>query len=415
MFARLALEVRAEDFGITEVRFTHARRMTMYFSKLIDNLRQMLRSNRPSRPQSARPQFSVEELEARTVLSVLPPAPTGLAVVIRNEDPHSNPLAHSAFKQEVDLISNPNISGVAFQIDWKNIEPTKPNGPSPLEPDWSRLDEVFQAADKAGKWVQLLIFPGFWSPSWVTAHDSGVVTHVFKVQYGYQNDHEPMKLPMPWDKVYLQEWTDFLKLVGQRYGNDPAFRMIAAAGPTSVSDEFTEPDHKNVDRWTGYQYSLRKYDDAWHQVFEAYANDFKQQYVSLSHGTGIALTDHEIEAIVNHGSRVLNPRFAYQSSALTGNPEHHETAIQSVLDRIGQFVTGFQLGHSVEGTSPGDPAHALVRAIDNGLQLNAAGAQGGQHVDYIEVHAEDVAAPDLQPVLAWAASLFPQERGLRVI
>jgi hypothetical protein len=51
----------------------------------------------------------------------------------------------------------------------------------------------------------------------------------------------------------------------------------------------------------------------------------------------------------------------------------------------------------------GNPRLALTRSISNGMQLNTI---TGKRADYIEIHAEDVDAEDLQPVLKWGASLF---------
>jgi hypothetical protein len=77
-------------------------------------------------------------------------APTGLVVVIENkpQQPQLN----------LQALNNPLISGVALQIRWRDLEPVRG------KPDWSKLDQLFAAAESSRKWVQLLIFPGFWSP-----------------------------------------------------------------------------------------------------------------------------------------------------------------------------------------------------------------------------------------------------------
>jgi hypothetical protein len=68
--------------------------------------------------------------------------PAGLVVVIRNKP-----------DQTLDLraLNNPTISGIAFQIHWSDIEPMQG------KPDWSKLDQLFNAAES----FQLLVFPGF--------------------------------------------------------------------------------------------------------------------------------------------------------------------------------------------------------------------------------------------------------------
>lgn len=55
-------------------------------------------------------------------------------------------------------IKNPFISGVAFQIHWSEIEPVEGR------PDWSKLDQLFAAAESSKKWVQFCVYAGFFSP-----------------------------------------------------------------------------------------------------------------------------------------------------------------------------------------------------------------------------------------------------------
>jgi hypothetical protein len=106
--------------------------------------------------------------------------------------------------------------------------------------DLGRINKVFDAAKQAGnKWVQLLISPGLWSPKWML---NSVKAAPFNVQYGHQEKGVNLPLPLPYDTDYLNDWAAFVKAISVVYGGNPNFRMIAAAGPTSVSDEFTEPD-----------------------------------------------------------------------------------------------------------------------------------------------------------------------------
>jgi hypothetical protein len=72
-------------------------------------------------------------------------------------------------------IKNPFISGVAFQIHWREIEPVEGR------PDWSKLDQLFAAAESSKKWVQLCVYAGFFSPAWAL---EGARTDQFPAQYG---------------------------------------------------------------------------------------------------------------------------------------------------------------------------------------------------------------------------------------
>jgi hypothetical protein len=338
-----------------------------------------------------------------------PVAPQGLAVVL--------PPGKQGERLELRSLNNPFISGVSAQINWRDIEPAQG------QPDWTRLDELFAAAESSKKWVHLLIFPGFFAPAWAK---EGAETDMFSIPYG-PGAGTIEKLPMPWNKVYLSRWFAFLKQVSDRYGRSPAFKMIGAAGPTSVSAEMTLPnnpqDHK---KWLDHSYTAEKYLGAWHEVFRVYADYFPNQCVSLTApnlpilGPGRKDPDERMRArvaIVDQASRILGRRLAIEGDNLhagyvrVDGPD--ETGFLNSYS--GRIITGLEMrcpaerGSSAMGAE-GDPPLALRRSINKGMQLNNA----GQHINYLGIYAADVVADEMQPVLRYAESLFegkqPPER-----
>ena len=330
-------------------------------------------------------------------------APSGLVVVIENK-PHMDRLDLRALK-------NPYIRGVAFQIHWADIEPVQG------KPDWSKLDQLFAAAESSKKWVHLLVFPGFFSPSWAL---HGAQTQSFAVQYG-PGSGTVMNLPMPWDKVYLDHWFDFLKELSQRYGKTPAFKLIAAAGPTSVSAEFTLPGSpRDLKTWQDHSYRPSKFIVAWREVFRAYAADFPDQYVSLSLGRGVNINERgridareylrTRQAIVDEGMRLLGSRFALQLSdvhaGLGPRNRNSEAEDQFVIGYNGRIITGFQMRTSAEHDSAvmgaeGDPPSALKKSISLATEPNS----DGRRISYLEIYQPDVLADEMQEVLRYGASM----------
>jgi len=328
--------------------------------------------------------------------------PEGLVAVLTNTP--GQPL-------DLSVLSNPSISGAALQIHWRDIEPAEGRL------DWTTLDSLIWGAEQSGKWVQLLIFPGFFTPRWAL---KGVDTARFAIQYG-PGKGTVLRLPMPWDSVYLGRWTAFLHLLSVRYGESAALRVIAAGGPTSVSDETTMPSTpQDRIKWQSKGYTQSKYVAAWTTVLTAYAHDFPNQYVSLAGGAGtdsiVGIDDlgkiargNDLgtkQEIVDSAIALLGSRFALQNSNLDGNPDTHKSGISYVIGYNGQVITGFQLRTtaSADGMgADGNPPLALKRAIDNGMRTNSA----GQHVNYIEIYAKDVVAKDMQPDLRAAAHRFP--------
>jgi hypothetical protein len=335
-------------------------------------------------------------------LATAQPAPNGLVVVIENK-PQQKQL-------NLQALNNPNISGVALQIHWSDLEPVEG------KPDWTKLDQLFAAAESSGKWVQLLIFPGFFSPSWAL---EGVKTQTFPLQYG-PGKGTLEKLPMPWDDVYLNRWFAFVKLLSARYGNSPAFRVIAADGPTSVSAEYSLPAKpEDISIWLTSSYTPAKYKAAWQKTFSVYAVAFPHQYISVSMGFGLGINEQgkldkrqgQIirQAIIDEAMSSLGRRFVLQFSNLDGfaGPGPGPRAVPFVIGYNGRVITGMQLRTSCERNSgdmgaEGNPPLALKKSIDNGMQPNSQ----GQHINYLEIYEPDVLANDMQTVLRDGAARF---------
>lgn len=331
--------------------------------------------------------------------------PTGLAVVLHSGEKNYHSM-------NLQVLNNPFMSGVSVQINWRDIEPVQG------KPDWSRLDELFAAAESSHKWVQVAIFPGFFSPAWAL---EGAKTDLFPIQYG-PGHGTVAELPMPWDPVYLDRWFAFLKQLSERYGKSPAFRMIAAAGPTSVSEEMTLPSNSPpaVKKWLSDGYTPAKYLGAWEKAFHVYADSFPNQCVSLA-APGLPILERgksgrparlrAKQDIVERAVKVFGRRLAIQSNDLHAGHAQVEAfdGTDFINSYSGRIITGFEMRGGSQGLVPsrimgaeGNPPLALRRSIDKGMAANHA----GRHVNYLQIYEGDVLPADMQPVLQYAASLF---------
>lgn len=329
--------------------------------------------------------------------------PSGLAVVLAADRPRDQ-------SRDLQALNNSFMSGVAVQINWRDIEPVEG------KPDWSRLDGLFAAAESTNKWVQLCIFPGFFSPAWAL---EGAKTDQFNVPYGPHHG-TVAKLPMPWDRVYLNRWFAFVKQLAERYGKSPAFRMIAAAGPTSVSEEMTLPSSQAAaQKWRRDGYTLAKYLGAWEETFHVYADSFPNQCVSVALGlpnleqgrSGPPARMRAKQDIVERAVRVFGSRLVIQTNDLHAGhaPIEAPDNTDFIKSYSGRIITGFEMRGGSHGPIPskimgaeGNPPLALRRSIDKGMAPNSA----GRHINFLEIYAGDVLSPDMQPVLQYAASLF---------
>lgn len=285
--------------------------------------------------------------------------------------------------------SNPNISGVTFRTSWEDLEPKEG------EYNFKKLDEVFEKSEQNNKWVRLIIIPGFGTPDWAL---QGVQTAKFNIKYG-RGRGEKHLLPMPWDEVYLNRWFSFLKELSKRYADRSSFRMIAAAGPTSVSSEMSIPNtREDLEIWKRMGYAPEKYVDSWKRVFHEYSQIFPKQYFSLALYPGLPIPTkkerrHVRQEIIEAGASGYPKQFSLQTSGL--NPlksENEGGGYLLVKQYSNQILTGFMTSSSFtkKQSKYGEPKDALQHALERGI---SAGAK------YIEIYEDDILNPQMQNVL----------------
>ncbi len=305
--------------------------------------------------------------------------------------------------------TNPNIAGLTFRTSWEDIEPTQGNFV------WAKLDAVFDKAEKNDKWVELVLIPGFATPTWAL---QGVQTASFSVIYG-PGKGENLTLPLPWDQTYLDRWFAFLKAVSARYQNRRSFIKVAADGPTSVTAEMSLPNAPaDLCTWITVGYTSDRLIGAWGQVFANYAQIFPRQYFSLAlypplpivattrckNGNPIGIDHTESQrvtaAIIGLGADNYPGQFVLQENGMTAAKDNTASlgAYAVVKSYSGKVVIGYQLVTSaiLHPTDMGDTdgVTALQESLQRGVDANA---------QFLEVWEPDVLTPAAQNVLAAVA------------
>ncbi|MBI4066553.1 hypothetical protein HY411_02445 [Candidatus Gottesmanbacteria bacterium] len=331
-------------------------------------------------------------------------APQGLVAVKEFVSETKESLQEATYR-------NPSIRGVALRMEWNDIVSSQNKF------HWDPLDQLFANAEANNKFVVLVLVPGYGTPSWA---QSGVRTETFSRKYG-KGAGVASPLPLPWDETYLSRWFTFLGAVDTRYGSRSSFRMIAAAGPTSVSAEMSLPNTENdLETWLTLGYKPSLYIGAWRQVFAQYANLFPRQFFSLALYPGLPINEagqrdrssraDTRQKVIDEGLN-YSRQFVLQTSGLhAGNNGRDDEAAgegagyEIVRGYYGKVLTGFQLSTSATRNPAKmgdvqDPVHALQLSLEKGLE---AGAQ------YIEVYETDVLNPSMQQVLAQVARQLTQ-------
>ena len=232
------------------------------------------------------------------------------------------------------LLSNPAVSGLAIRTFWSSLQPEKSRY------DFSSLDAAFAAAAAKHKTIQLILVPGFGTPSWVldelpscddvplaagepakgrrggraaargqpapsthteSAHaPCGKAT--FEVSEGRANG-EKRALPLPWNPTYKSYWKAFLTAVAARFGTNDAFVSIAVAGPTAESVEIILPrSGDQLERWAAllevsyrdasYHRSDRAFVEEWSAAVSMFGEVFRNVTLVVTRGSGLLNFTH---------------------------------------------------------------------------------------------------------------------------
>ncbi len=181
--------------------------------------------------------------------SAAPARPVGLIALQENSSLTSaRPVVPAA------VLSDRAISGVLLYIDWSAVEPVRNR--------FSRvvigaIDQAFCEAERHHKFVVLDLLPGFDSPAWaldetppsfpslapcIPPQYESYSSFAFCFAYSYSGLAPARALPLPWNATYLSRWFAFLRVIAARYGRNPEFAMVGAAGPTSLSEEMSIPE-----------------------------------------------------------------------------------------------------------------------------------------------------------------------------
>jgi hypothetical protein len=222
------------------------------------------------------------------------------------------------------LAGNSAVSGLAIRAFWSSFQPAKD------QYDFSQLDAAFAAAARHHKTIQLILVPGFGTPSWVLdelpscdelqpesapqrgrgqrggrggrggqgASPAGSCgKQSFSVSEGRRNGAtEP--LPLPWNPTYKQYWRTFLTEVAKRFGDNEAFVSIAVTGPTAESAEIIVPRAGDqLERWAqllelsyrdaSYHRTDKAFVEEWDAAVTMFSEVFRNVTLVMTRGSGL--------------------------------------------------------------------------------------------------------------------------------
>lgn len=293
--------------------------------------------------------------------------------------------SHSVMKGDVE---RPFVKGVLVRVKWADLEPTQ------VGYDWSLLDAELDRADSYGTKVTLAVLNGPASPTWLEAAGAQMFAYTFRGVAG-------AKMPVPWDAVYLDVWTDFITALGERYSNRPTITLVHITHSTYNGFEMgLSPARGGEEAWVAAGYTRDKLVWSWQDVIDAFWGAFPNKPLDVEVHPIFNGEDGTIASdIVDYGSAMLGKRFGVfaawwsQNHAVNVYPAMFEIIKQAAATSFAtvQFVASAvkepDRFTGIIGTNPSD---ALVGAI------NLALSNG---VRYLEIWNADIQAAEFQQIL----------------
>lgn len=255
------------------------------------------------------------------------------------------------------VAAKPFVKGILVRVPWNLLEPTDNNF------TWTLIDGQITAAKKYGKKISLGIGNGPAVPRWL--FDKGVERLIATVP-------KTDTIAMPWDSIYLAQWSEFVAALGNQYKNDTTIQLVYISNSTSNGFEMQLP-FQSIPTLADAGYTDEKMTTSWRVCIDAFNDAFPNHYLSNDfhpvNGSNAVADSVYAYATATIGSRYgANAWWWTQKNAKTVYPAQYAISQRSAKDNK---FTGVQFANSGTTDSAkfgegGMPA-ALQLAIDDGI------------------------------------------------
>lgn len=293
-------------------------------------------------------------------------------------------------KQVPPELNDSLIFGLSWRFKWSAIEPK--DG----QINWELVDRAIEATAKAGKKVMLRVVAGINTPKWV--YKTGARPFDFKnTDLAHpENYKQDMRMPVPWDEIYLQRWERFIKAFGKRYNENPNIYSIQMTGGGYIGEMNLPKAH---DKWKQVGYSDEKLISAWKRIIDAYRNSFPDIPTNLDINEPLGKDKSDVlEPIVSYVLSIYPAKVYLQQNGMRADFPENRRIRRIIREASKRTIVGYQMlgGRGFVDKETGDRMTAFRNAIED-------------HVSYVEVYASDVRDPAKRDALQFLASGKPKD------
>jgi len=251
---------------------------------------------------------------------------------------------------EKTLGANPSLSGVFVNCRWADLEPEQGQF------SWETLDALTETIRRHGRFYKLLMTPGAYTPEWVYKLGAQAFETLGPNPYREATYNKPLRIPVPWDEVFLREFERLARALGQRYGADPLCAAVGVTGANFQSAEMHLPKlPADREKWEALDYrpNLRQ---AYRRYIDLFAEAFPRQRLCLHVSTAISADDGIVEDAAAYGAERYPDRFTLQNCQLSGKSDTRDQFSYALIQKYaGRLHVGYQslalLGSARQGDS----------------------------------------------------------------
>ncbi len=332
------------------------------------------------------PPTQTEDIAKVPAVPVVPKPTTPSVVPTQPSTPPSSPSAskNSAFvlvnmstPDITSLLANAQVDGVAMQLVWSQFE--KENNVY----TWALIDNNIDIARAKGKKVTIHVFASLNAPSWLAA--AGVKYYSYQDFQGKAHTD-----PIPWDSVYLSNYTDFLKALADHLKEKNYTDSVSNISVATPVGEMSLISCRNGVLATGINYDRALYLSAWKQMIDAHATYFPSinKFVSAPVGV-ICMPDNDTSfyrEVMDYATSKYGKTFWVFAADLNAEGS---SRTKNYLDYMSKTSLAYQTIWSstndgkgrMKGTYPSNLKQAICKGLSNGAS-------------YFEIYAVDVANKD---------------------
>lgn len=275
-------------------------------------------------------------------------------------------------KEELPELNDPLVYGLSWRFRWKSIEP------EPGQYKWAPIDQAVEMTRKAGKKVLLRVVAGMHTPEWVYRAGAKAFDFSSKDLANPEGYPTSMRMPLPWDGVYLAKWEAFIQAFGNRYNGNPQLYSVGMTGGGYIF-EMNLP--KAFEKWRQAGYADEKLIAAWKRIIDTYQKAFPDTPTNLdiNEPLGSLQYSNVLDPIVSYTMATYPHKVYLQHDGLRADSPQDSRIRRILREAAGKTVVGYQLlgGKGHRESETGDRLATFKHALED-------------NVGYVEVYALDV-------------------------